>query len=96
MLTVISDDEARENLAANVKFILNERGLTQQKLATATRRPLMSINRICRGENLPSVALVVCIAEALDYSVEELVGSPSRVAAREMLAGAGKKSLLPT
>jgi len=91
---VITDDEARQNLAANLTLILRERHIPQRQLARATKRPVMSISNVCRGTRLPNVALVACIAEALGYSMEDLIGTPSRIAAREMLAS-GKKSLIP-
>lgn len=94
MFNVIKDEQALENLAANLNFLLSERGITQRRLAAATQRPLTSISNVLRGRSLPSVALVVCIAEALGYSVEELVGDPVRIAAKESLASSGKKSLV--
>ena len=91
---MISDNEARENLAVNLGVILGKRGLTQQQLAAATRRPLMSINNAYHGRNRPGAALVACIGEALGYTSEELMGPPEIVATREALRVSRKNSLI--
>ena len=89
---MITDTEARANLAENVNCILRYRGLTQRDLAEAAQRPVMSINNVCCNRRLPGVTLVVAIGEALGYSVEELIGMPAGILAQEKLR---KKSLIP-
>ena len=95
MITVIKDDVARENLAANLQFLLNARDITQRELATAAERPLMSINSAIRGKSLPSVALVASIAEVIGHSMEDLIGPPAVLEAKERLRAGRKKSLQP-
>ena len=89
---MISDKEARMNLAENVNFILRTRGLTQRDLADAAQRPVMSINNVCCNRRLPGFTLVLAIGEALGYSMEELTDSPAAIVAQEKLR---KKSLIP-
>lgn len=93
--TVISDTEARDNLAANLHCILQVRGLTQQQVATATSRPLMLINNAFNGRNRPGAALVLCLGEAFGYTSEELLGPREIVAIRERLRSTRKSSLIP-
>ena len=91
MANVISDTEARANLAQNVNFILRSRGLSQRDLAEAAERHVMSINNICCNRSLPGVTLVMAIAEAVAYTVEELTGPPAAIVAEEKRREAGKK-----
>jgi transcriptional regulator with XRE-family HTH domain len=95
MRDVITDAEARANLAQNIKTILDARGLTQTDLASACHRPKMSISNICRGTRLASVTLAAGIAEALGYSTDDLIGPTAVIEARERLRVGRKKSLVP-
>lgn len=72
-VTVIDDNEAKANIAANVTFLLHERDWPQRKLASITRETRMMICRICRGEHLPNAATLARIAEALHTSVDWLL-----------------------
>jgi transcriptional regulator with XRE-family HTH domain len=76
MSTVISDEQARNNIAANLQRIIEERGITQTQLAAQSDQPIMTINRLVRGQNEPRIALVARVAEALDVSVDRLVAAP--------------------
>lgn len=71
-----SDDEARENIAANLQRILLSRGLTQTDLARATGDPVATISRIYKGQNQPLAGVLARIAEALDVSVDRLLSPP--------------------
>jgi len=71
-----TDEEVKQNLAANILRILEARGWDQPMLAEATGEWLSTINRICRGENLPRVGVVSRIAEALDVSIDRLIAPP--------------------
>ena len=73
---MISPEDARSNIAANLQRILKERGLTQTRLAELTGQPLMTINYLVRGKQEPRIALLASVAEALDVSIDRLVGSP--------------------
>jgi len=80
---VISDDEARANLAQNVNYILKHRGLSQRDLADAVDRHWTSINNVCCNRRLVAFTLVRRIAEALKYTTDELSGSPTLITAEE-------------
>lgn len=73
MSTVISDTDARLNVAANVNRILEDRGMTQADLARLTGENAMAISRVCRGTNLANVGMLARIAEALECTVDELL-----------------------
>jgi transcriptional regulator with XRE-family HTH domain len=95
MDNVITEEEARKNIVANLACITTSRGIKQRQIAEAVKRPVMTINRMFRGESLPTVALTACVAECLGYSVEELIGDPSHIERREQLRARREKSLLP-
>ena len=76
MATVISDEQAKQNVAANVLRLLAARGWTQTDLAEAAHENKMMISRICRAEHVAGVGLLSRIAEALDVSIDRLVDSP--------------------
>ena len=73
---MISDDQARQNIAANLQRIMGERGISQTRLASMTGQPIMTISRLVRGQNEPRIALVAQVAEALDVSMDRLVSPP--------------------
>jgi transcriptional regulator with XRE-family HTH domain len=96
---VITDDEARTNLAENLSTILEFRGLTQTSLAQAVNRPVMTVNHAVNGTRRPGAALVQNFGEATGYSSKELLGPPGAIRAQEKLRASEKrnreKSLVP-
>lgn len=90
MIDVVTESEGRKNLATNVMHILRARGISQSDLARATKRSVMTISLLCRGMRLPNVVLASEIAEVLGYAVEDMIGSPEVIAARERCAGRRK------
>ena len=76
MSTVVSNDEARENIAANITRLLDARGWNQQDLADATGESKMTISNIVRGNYLTNAGTVARIAEALDVTVDRLISAP--------------------
>ena len=74
---MVSDIEARRNIASNLRRILQERGISQVKLAALTGECEMTISRVIRGTNTPGVALIARIADALDVSMDRLVEKPA-------------------
>ncbi len=82
---MITDDEARENLAENLSTILELRGLTQTSLAEAINTPVMTLNHAVKGRRRPPAALVENLGEVLGYSSKELLGPPAVIVAREQL-----------
>lgn len=73
-----TDIEARANIAANLNRILADRGWSYTNLAKATGDPLMTISRLCRGQNVPGAGVLARVAEALDVSMDRLVGAPPK------------------
>ena len=94
MQNVVTEHEARANLVEALKCIMTFRGITQRQLAKAVGRTKMTINRMCRGENLPNVALVAAVAEVLGYQVEDLIVEPAKIRLREELRAGREKSLI--
>lgn len=70
---MLSDHETKITIGANLRRILAERDLTQSDLARMTGDPVMTISRICRGENQPLAGVLGRIAEALDVSIDRLL-----------------------
>jgi transcriptional regulator with XRE-family HTH domain len=78
MNIMTSDETVRENLAANLGRIIEERGLTQTALAQKTGETQVTISRILRGLHMPGAGILTRLAEALDVSIDRLVGTPPR------------------
>ena len=76
MATVISDDQAKKNIAANIRRLLAARGWTQTDLSEAAHENKMTISNVCTGKHVPGAGLLARIAEALDVSIDRLVDSP--------------------
>ena len=73
MTTVITDDEARIRIGANITSILHSKGLKQADLARLTEESTAQISRICGGKHLPNAALLCRISEALDVTMNQLM-----------------------
>lgn len=73
---MISDDQLRQNIAANLQRLLETRGLTRSALARLTGDSLMTISVTVAGKHVPGTGVVARIAEALDVSVDRLVNAP--------------------
>lgn len=75
MSTVISNDDAKRIIAANVRRSLAERkpDWTQSDLARATGDNVMTISHLIRGTRCPSAALLKRVAEALGVSSDALL-----------------------
>lgn len=84
-MRVMSNANARENLAKNVKFLRNLLGMSQEDLAgkMAVSVPTISgIERAVRNVNLDTV---IALADALGVTVESLFGTPSTARSIEMV-----------
>lgn len=75
---MLTSEQAKANISANVQRILENRGMSALKLAKLTKEPQNTIYRIVRGENEPGVVLLSRIAEALDVSVDRLLSFPEK------------------
>ena len=58
-------DQTLKSVAANVRRVRQERGLTQEQLAERAELPLKTIQRIERAEQNPSVTVLASIAAGL-------------------------------
>lgn len=70
---MLTDDQARHFLAANISRILRERQMSLRALARATSETPMRLSNISRGVSIPDVACVSRIAEALSVSIDDLL-----------------------
>lgn len=73
---MISDDDVKGRVSQNLRAAMRILGWTQQRLAETAGIPLMTANRMIRGENVPSVANLHRIAEALGTTMDHLVSAP--------------------
>jgi transcriptional regulator with XRE-family HTH domain len=78
-MIVLSDKDAKRNLAVNLDRIMRTRKVTQSQLARLTKKPVMTISRACRGQNVPRATVLACVAEALDVSIDRLLGPPPEI-----------------
>lgn len=60
-------------IAANVRRIRSERGLTQERLAEAADVHLTFLQEIERAQANPSIAVLVAVADALEVELSELL-----------------------
>ena len=77
-MAVISAEDAKANISANIRRILDARGMTPYTLAKMTGKPQNSIYRLVRGENEPGAVMLAQIAEALDVSIDRLFAYPEK------------------
>lgn len=75
-MTVITDKETKENLAANVLRLLKSRRINQSELARLSGERVMMISRVCRAQHVPLATVLVRLAEALDVSIDRLLAPP--------------------
>jgi transcriptional regulator with XRE-family HTH domain len=74
-------DDVAVNLANNMRQLREARGLTQQQVATQAGMPRPTWASLESGSANPTLSVVVKVANALQVSVEELIGPP-RTSAR--------------
>ncbi|MEZ6188861.1 MAG: XRE family transcriptional regulator, partial [Planctomycetota bacterium] len=73
-----SDVEAlAENLGANLRRARQQRGLTQQQLATLSDVPRSTLANLEAGGANPTLAVMAALSAALGLSLEELLAAPS-------------------
>lgn len=74
MSTVLSDQEALRNIAANVRRLRRDR--SRSWLARQTGTYPINITRIENAEHMPGSGLLIRLAEALGASIDDLVAPP--------------------
>lgn len=73
--------DSASNLAANLRRLREDRGLSQQQMAKLSGLPRPTWASLESGAANPTLAVLVRAAGALQVSIEELIG-PARTAAR--------------
>ena len=81
MLSGRMDSESRsgqlaENLANNIKYLRERRGLTQGKLSSLSGVPRSTLANIETGSGNPTLAVLSGLANAIQISIEELLSTP--------------------
>ena len=75
---MISNDEALENIAANLRRLLDDKGWNQADLARATGESEMQVSRWIRGTQMPSAAALFRLTEALGVPSDKLKSPPPK------------------
>ena len=70
------DDRIATNLAANLKYLRSQQGLTQAQLAGRGEIPRSTLANIETGEGNPTISVLARLALALQVSIEELLSTP--------------------
>lgn len=70
MSTVLSDDEARRNVGANLSRLMGERELSTYKVAEAIGSSHTIINQYARGLKLPGSGALARLAEFFGVSTD--------------------------
>lgn len=73
---MITESDARRNIAANLRRILDERRMKQTDLAKRSGESDMTVSRLLRGQNAPTITILANVAEALDVSIDRLISVP--------------------
>ena len=67
---------AANNLAANIRKLRDERGLSQQRMAELSGIPRPTWASLESGSANPTLAVLQKVATAMQVSIEELIGTP--------------------
>lgn len=70
---MISDEETKRRIAANVARLLHERGMCQADLVEKTGESSARVSMMARGLKLPSAAFLARVAEALNTSTDDIL-----------------------
>lgn len=77
-MNAVDDEQAKKNLALNLRRMLDDRGWSQRRLALATGETPMTISNILAEKHITNVGTVSRIAACLDTSVDLLLGTPKK------------------
>lgn len=75
---VLSDDDAKRWIAANLRAAMELRGMSQAQLAAATGSTRMRISHYLAGARIPSAAVLARMAEALEVTADQLLSDPAK------------------
>jgi transcriptional regulator with XRE-family HTH domain len=79
-ITMLAEHEAKANIAANVRQLMESRALTQEALASEANVSQGFVSKILRAAILPNALLLHNIAEALGVTSDKLLDFPRRKA----------------
>lgn len=68
-----TEDDAKKNIAANIKQLLLKKGWTAYRLHIEASLPMKTNYRIVNGESMPDVLNVLAIARAFGVEIEDLL-----------------------
>lgn len=80
---MLTDTDAKQNIAANVQSLLEVLGMSQSELAEATGESSARISLMIRGIKCPSAAFLARIAEALGTTADALLKPVSKKPVRK-------------
>jgi transcriptional regulator with XRE-family HTH domain len=78
----MTDIQALRRIAANVKRLREESGLSMRELARLAHDVPSAVKRIEDAENMPGVGMLTRFAEALGVTVNDLLAEPKKILAR--------------
>ena len=70
------DERLSQNLADNVRYMRQQRGLTQARLASHAAFPRSTLANIEAGLGNPTLGILARLALALQVSIEEMLSTP--------------------
>ena len=82
---MLSDDQVKQYVSANVRAVLAVNSWNQSDLAKATGENEVRISDVCRGISVPGAGFLCRLAEALGITADDLMSDPrkkSRLIAR--------------
>lgn len=75
---MLDEIKAKENIATNVRRLMDARAMTQNDLATAASISQGFVSKILSGAILPNALLLHNLAEVLGVSSDALIDSQKR------------------
>jgi len=79
MATVISNEKALENVAANMRSLLEESGMSLRELARKTGDSPMTLSNILNAKHVPGISVLARVAEAFKVTVDDLLRQPQKI-----------------
>lgn len=76
----MTDQQALRRIAANVKHLREDAGLSMRELARLADDVPSAVKRIEDAENMPGVGMLTRFAEALGVTVNDLLEEPKILA----------------
>lgn len=77
-MSTVTDDETKQNIAANIRRMLHQLGLSQNGLAHAIDESPTRINQYAQAKKMPGAGVLSRICEQLGLSLDEIIAPPPR------------------